>query len=210
VKVAIQILDLAKKELVEAQLFDEVTVEHFLETQKEWRPVVLAAAKKIADSGAPPESIPRHFHWDWSRKEGDLRLLAFSFFGISVGGKLQGLMKLENAGRSGRIASQKGKPLTYVDYLETAPWNIKPLMQAVGQPTQFGAIGTRLIEAAVRKSIEEGFKGRVALHSLSGSERFYLDVCGMTPVGRDPTKQNLLWCEFTPEQAKKFLNEDAA
>jgi hypothetical protein len=31
----------------------------------------------------------------------------------------------------------------------------------------------------------------------------------MTPVGRDAAKQNLLWCEFTPEQAKKFLSEDA-
>lgn len=205
----IQLVDLARKEPVEAELFDEVTLQHFLETQNEWRPVVLDAAKLMVQMGAPPESIPRHFHWDWSSKESDLRVLAFSFVGITVKGKLQGLMKLENAGRSGRIASQKGKPLTYVDYLETAPWNIKLLMHAQGKSPEFGAIGTRLIEAAVRKSLDEGFKGRVALHSLSGSERFYLDVCGMTPVGRDPAKQNLLWCEFTPEQAKKFLSEDA-
>lgn len=69
---------------------------------------------------------------------------------------------------------------------------------------------TRLIEAAVRKSLEEGFKGRLGLHSLSTSERFYLDVCGMTAVGRDPVKQSLLWCEFTPEQAEIFLEEGAA
>lgn len=119
-------------------------------------------------------------------------------------------MKLENAGRSGRIASQKGKPLTYVDYLEAAPWNVKPLMQALGRSQEFAAVGTRLIEAAVRKSLDEGFKGRLALHSLSTSERFYLDVCGMTAVGRDPAKQNLLWCEFTPEQAERFLKEGAA
>jgi hypothetical protein len=31
----------------------------------------------------------------------------------------------------------------------------------------------------------------------------------MTPVGRDPAKQNLRWREFTPDQAKKFPNEDA-
>jgi len=29
-------------------------------------------------------------------------------------------------------------------------------------------------------------------------------------VGRDPAKQDLLWCEFTPGQAEKFLNEGAA
>jgi hypothetical protein len=97
-----------------------------------------------------------------------------------------------------------------VDYLETAPWNIKPMAQALGTSPLFGAVGTRLIEAAVRKSLEEGFKGRVALHSLSTSERFYLDVCGMMAVGRDPAKQDLLWCEFTPEGADKFLGGGAA
>jgi hypothetical protein len=97
-----------------------------------------------------------------------------------------------------------------VDYLETAPWNIKPLMQALGKRPQFAAVGTRLIEAAVRKSLEEGFRGRLALHSLPGSERFYLEVCGMAAVARDPAKQNLLWCEFTPEQAENFLTGGAA
>jgi hypothetical protein len=209
VRVPIQIVDWATREPVQAELFDGVTVEHFLETQNEWRPVVVEAAKKMVQSGSPQDIVPRHFHWDWTSKEADLRILAFSFIGISAGGNLQGLMKLENAGRSGRIAWQKGKPLTYVDYLETAPWNIKPLMQALGRSQKFAAVGTRLIEAAVRKSLDEGFKGRLALHSLTTSERFYLDVCGMTAVGRDPAKQNLLWCEFTPEQAERFLKEGA-
>ena len=206
----IQIVDAATKDIVEAELFDEVTGEHLLETQKEWRPVVVEAAKRMVQSGAQPRVVPRHFHWDWTSKEADLRMLAFSFFGITAKGKLQGLMKLESAGRSGRIASQRGKPLIYVDYLETAPWNIKHLMQALGRSPEFAAIGTRLIEAAVRKSLDEGFKGRLALHSLSTSERFYLEVCGMTAVGRDPVKQDLLWCEFTPEQAERFLKEGAA
>lgn len=209
-RVPIRIVECATRELVEAELFDEVTVEHFLETQKEWRPVVLAAAKQLAQSGAPGQIVPRHFHWDWSSKEGELQVLAFSFFGITCNKKLQGLMKLDLTGRAGRLPAQKGKPIVYVDYLETAPWNIKVLMQALGSSPQYSVVGTRLIEAAVQKSIEEGFKGRVALHSLSGSERFYLEVCGMTEVHRDPAKQNLLWCEFTPEQAEKFLAGGAA
>lgn len=209
-RIPVQLLDSATGEPVEAELFDEVTVEHFLETQREWRPVVIEAAKQLLRSGERREDIPRHWHWDWSSKESDLRVLAFSFFGITCNGKLQGLMKLETAGRSGRIAAQKGKALIYVDYLETAPWNIKPLAKALGASPQFGAVGTRLIEAAVRHSLEEGFKGRLALHSLTSSERFYLDVCGMTAVGRDPAKQDLLWCEFTPEQAEQFLAGGAA
>ncbi len=209
-RVPVQLLDYASRKPVEAELFDEVTVEHFLETKREWRSVVVEAAKVMLKSGSPREGVPRHFHWDWSSKESDLRVLAYNFFGISCGGKLQGLMKLETAGRSGRLAEQKGKPLIYVDYLETAPWNIKPLANALGRSPQFAAVGTRLIEAAVRKSQEEDFKGRLALHSLSTSERFYLDGCGMSGVGRDPAKQDLLWCEFTPEQAEKFLAGGAA
>jgi hypothetical protein len=207
VRTAIQIVDWVSGELVAAELFDEVTVEHFLEAQREWRPVVVEAAKRMARSGSRRETVPRHFHWDWTSKEADLRMLAYSFFGVSAKGRLQGLMKLESVGRVGRVSSQKGKPLIYVDYLETAPWNIRSLMLALGRNPEFGAVGTRLIEAAVRKSLDEGFKGRLALHSLSTSERFYLDVCGMTAVGRDAGKQNLLWCEFIPKQAERFLNE---
>lgn len=114
-------------------------------------------------------------------------------------------MKLDIATRSSRLPEQKGKPIVYVDYVETAPWNVKFLMKALGKKPRFGAVGTRLIEAAVQKSLEEGFKGRVALHSLPGAERFYLDVCGMTALQRDPRKENLLLCEFTPEQAQQFI-----
>ncbi|MDP8989893.1 MAG: GNAT family N-acetyltransferase [Acidobacteriota bacterium] len=209
-RIPVQIADCGTGELAEAELFDEVTVEHFLETQREWRPVVLAAAKQLAQSGSPGQLWPRHFHWDWSSKEADLRILAFTFFGITSGKKLQGLMKLDTAGHAARLPEQKGRPLAYVDYVESAPWNIKLLMTALGKTTQYAGIGMRLIEAAIRKSMEEGFKGRVGLHSLSGSERFYLDVCGMKAFGPDPAKQNLLWCEFTPEQAEKFLAGGAA
>ncbi len=201
----IQLIESTTKIAVDAEIFDEVTVEHFLETQQKWRPVVMEAAKQLYRAG-DVDLIPQHFHWDWTSKEADLRVLAFTFFGISCGNELQGLMKVATEPHVARHPEQKGKPIVYVDYLETAPWNIKVLMQAQGKTTRFGAVGSRLIEAAVRKSLEEGFKGRVALHSLPSSEPFYVKACGMTAVERDPAKQNLLWCEFTPEQAEKFLS----
>lgn len=46
-RVPIQIVECATSRPVEAELFDEVTVEHFLETQKEWRPVVLACSQTV-------------------------------------------------------------------------------------------------------------------------------------------------------------------
>lgn len=185
-------------------------MEHFIETQREWRPVVTEAALHLSKSGTGQILMPRHWHWDWTKKEAELKLLAITFVGLSCGGSLQGLMKLLTVGQSCRLPEQTGKPLVYVDYLEAAPWNIKPLMNALGKHPRYGGIGSRLLEAAVRKSKDEGFKGRLALHSLPTSEQFYLKACGMTAVGRDPAKQNLLWFEFIPEQADRFISRGTA
>jgi hypothetical protein len=182
-----------------------VTVEHFLEAQREWRALVVKAAQELLRAGADPEELPRHWHWDWTHKAAELRLLAITFYGVECGGKLQGLMKLDIVTHRCRLPEQRGQPLVYIDYLEVAPWNIRSLMRALQRTPEFGGVGTRLVEAAVRRSQEEGFQGRVGLHSLSTSERFYLEACGMLPGERDPAKQDLLWCEFTLETAEQFM-----
>jgi hypothetical protein len=201
----IQIIEAQSGLFVEAEIFDEVTVEHFIETKADWRPVGLEAVRALSKDPSRAILVPRHLHWDWTRKEAELKLLALKFYGISRHGRLQGIRKVDTVGRSCRLPEQQGKPLVYIDYLETAPWNIKLLMDPLGKPQQYRGVGTRLVEAAVLQSEKEGFKGRLGLHSLPGSEGFYIKECGLTPVGRDPHKQNLLWCEFTPEQAQRYL-----
>jgi hypothetical protein len=59
--------------------------------------------------------------------------------------------------------------------------------------------------AATQLSIEEGLKGRVGLHSLPAAESFYEQSLGMSALGRDPQKQNLMYFEFSSEQASAFL-----
>jgi hypothetical protein len=201
----VRLIDQSSGEFVEASLFDEVTMEHFLEAQEEWRPLVLMAARRLARSGASVDDLPRHWHWDWTAKEAELQMLAITFYGVECRGRLQGLMKAETVAHRCRLAQQRGKPLVYVDYLEVAPCNIKKLMEPLGRQPELGAVGTRLIAAAVHQSRDEGFDGRVGLHSLPTSERFYLEACGMVAGERDAEKQNLLWCEFTPERAKQFV-----
>lgn len=205
-KTRVHIIDNTTGKPVEAELFDEVTVEHFIETQQEWRPLVLKAARQLAARGSH-QLIPQHFHWDWTAKAPELKVLANAFYGLRYENKLQGLMKLETVGQfcTCRLPEQAGKALVYVDYVEVAPWNLKALMSALGEKPRYNAIGSRLIEAAALRSIEEDCKGRTGLHSLPMTESFYIKACGMTPVGRDPAKQNLLWLEYTPEQAEKFL-----
>ena len=85
-RTSVQIVRYDTKQPVDAELFDEVTVEDFVETQEKWRPVVLEAA-----AGADQELVPRHFHWNWTTKEADLRVLAFTFFGIRCEKELQGV-----------------------------------------------------------------------------------------------------------------------
>jgi hypothetical protein len=206
VRTGVHIIDNATGQPVEAELFDEVTVEHFIETQQEWRPIVLKAARQLAARGSH-QLIPQHFHWDWTTKAPELKVLANTFYGIRYENKLQGLMKLETVGQfcRCRLPEQAGNALVYVDYVEVAPWNLKALMSSLGEKARYNAIGSRLIEAAVLKSKEEDCKGRIGLHSLPMTESFYSKACRMTPVGRDPAKQNLLWLEYTPEQAENFL-----
>jgi hypothetical protein len=208
VRLPVELLDNATGEFVEAELFDEITVEHFLETKRTWRPLVLQARRKLLARGRE-DLVPNYAHWDWTTKEPLLQMLAMKFFGIECGGKLQGIVEIQMVGYECRVPTQRGRDLVYVDYLQVAPWNVRLLMDALGKPTQFRGVGSRLFEAIVRFSFDEGFKGRVGLHSLPSSEAFYTRECGMTAAGRDRAKQNLLWCEFTPEQAQTFLTGGA-
>lgn len=95
--------------------------------------------------------------------------------------------------------SQAGQHLVYVDYLETAPWN----QQKIVSVPEFGGIGTVFLRAAVEISRDEGFHGRIGLHSLPQSEDFYRRL-EMSELGGDPAKQNLKYFEMTSRQADAF------
>jgi hypothetical protein len=67
-------------------------------------------------------------------------------------------------------------------------------------------VGSLLVRAAIELSREEGFKGRIGLHSLPQSNAWYANMCGMTDLGADPGySHQLRYFEMTPEQAEAFL-----
>ena len=103
-------------------------------------------------------------------------------------------------GAPGRSASHKGKPVLYVKYIETAPWNLR---EYVGDAARFGGVGTSLIVAAIELSAEEEFRGRIALHSLPQSEQFYAKF--MDDLGIDDDVEGLRYFEMTEEQAIRFM-----
>jgi len=202
VSTPVHIINLKTGETEEAQLLEEITIAHFIETQQKWRPIV-EEVTRIRHRAGETDTLPRHWHWDWTRKANQLGLLGIQFYGIECRGRLEGLMKVDlDPTIRCRIPEQMGKEVVYIDYIEAAPWNVKQIVDA----PEYGAVGSRLFAAAVHLSVAEGFKGRVALHSLPTSEGFYVQACQMTAVERDVHKQNLLWCEYTPEQAQRFLS----
>jgi hypothetical protein len=202
VRCKVTIRDLQSNSEVEAEVYDNVTLADFAESQGLWRPVLWAAGRLLQLQG---RSLPRYMHWDWTQKAPALGRLDVSFVGLKFGGHLQGLMKADTGSVNRcRLDEQKGSELVYVDYVETAPWNIPEYMEALGRKALYGRIGTRLMQAAVTLSLESELKGRIGLHALPGAEDFYRRI-GMTATSRDEDKQNLLWFEFTPEAAKEFV-----
>lgn len=63
------------------------------------------------------------------------------------------------------------------------------------------------MQAAARLSRDEGYAGRIELHSLPQSKPFYTGACEMQALGADPNYQNLEYYELTAAKAAEFLKK---
>lgn len=200
----IYLLELASGQAAEAELRDAIEIAQLQDWKAHWQPALIAILRELDRRGVPRTQWPQSWHWDWQTKIAQVEgLLAFGGFSVVCAGMTQGLMRVDLT-RSARDPGQAGKALIYVDYLEVAPWNRSDL----GQPPRYKGVGTALISAACALSAEEGFKGRIGLHSLPQSDSFYRDRCGMQDLGPDAEYQNLRYFEMTVEQARAFLEEE--
>jgi hypothetical protein len=181
--------------LVEASLFDEVTDEHLRLWEQGWVPEMRAHRANRAPADTPEDS-----HWNWRNKANGWRaLLGYQSYALVCQGELQGLM-LTNDMTSARLPQQFGKPIVYVEFLATAPWNRPELRM----PPKYRGCGRIFILAAIHTSLDAGFKGRIGLHSLPAAERFYEEKCGFTRLGPDSSHQKLAYYEMTETQADAF------
>jgi hypothetical protein len=106
-------------------------------------------------------------------------------------------------GQVARLDPDKGKDLIYIEYLESAPWNLATMVDA----PLYGGIGSVLMHAAVQSSFDEGFHGRVGLHALPQAEEFYRDDCEMHCCGPDVSYENLPYYEMTRDAAARFTSD---
>jgi hypothetical protein len=165
----------------------------------------MSALQQLHRAGVERRHWPQSRHWDWRRKSEAVRgMLAFPGFSVVCQNLTQGLMLVDTVTMRCQIKSQAGKNLVYVVFLENAPWNRSEL----SKPQRFMGVGSILMRAAIELSKEQGFQGRIGLHSLPQANGFYANKCSMTDMGIDPqNKEGLRYFEMTPEQAEAFLKK---
>lgn len=201
-RIEVQLWERAASCLVSAELVDGVDANDVARAVSSWMPLIETRKQELIDQGVPRDMWPQHLHWNWQVKVTRYSGLAFRTIGIEYRGDIQGLMLIGNVGHDCRIPIQVGKPLIYIHFLSTAPWNDRNF---TAQPL-YGAVGKILVAAAIQMSIDNSFKGRIGLHSLPQAKSYY-DECGMTNRGPDPLPgaENLCYFEMTPEQAQAFM-----
>lgn len=186
--------------MVDAELIDRVDAALAKRAEDSWKTFLAMARAEALATGRPFPNV-EHGHWEWEHKVSMTeRFLPYPTLGIECDGQVQGLALLETDGHFARLESQIGSPVVYVNLLATAPWNLPDVME---QPFYRG-VGTVLLAAATAISLDLGFKGRLGLHSLPKSEKWYDDL-GMTCLGADANKQDLKYYEMTPEQAQDLI-----
>jgi len=203
----VNLFDVSAKQYVEAELHDEIAERQLIDWQFQWRPALKSYLQRLVDNGIPQQDWPQSWHWDWREKMDRVRgMLNHTGYSVVCRDVTQGLMRLDLAQYRGRLDVQNGQHIVYVDYLEAAPWNWR---EPYADPPIYRLVGQVLIHAAVTRSIDEGFKGRVGLHSLPQTTSFY-ERCGFTNLGTRPDEYDgrLPYFEISSEAAEAYLKGD--
>lgn len=196
------LLETVSGQPVEAELRDAIGEQQLVDWEDQWKAALDAVVQRLRDAGVDRTHWPQSRHWDWRRKAANYSgSLANPCFCIVCDGVTQGMMILDTLS-SARLDSQAGKSMIYIEYLEVAPWNRRHLEDDV---PRYRSVGSILLRAAIEVSLQEGFKGRVGLHSLPQSNDWYANKCGMADLGADAGYQNLRYFEMTPEMAAAFI-----
>jgi hypothetical protein len=180
---------------VPAQLHDTITEQALTDWEANWQPFTAQI------QGRGSASTMQSSHWDWRGKASVRKGLANAGYSITCEGGLQGMMFVENALHRCQLPDQQGKNLIYVEYLESAPWNQK----ALKNPPKYAGVGLSLICAAVELSAQEGFRGRIGLHSLPQANGYYTRL-GLADLGLGYGYANLNYFELSERSARSFLN----
>jgi hypothetical protein len=183
-----------------ATLIQGVTLVEMQAADQQWKPFLTQAVEEALARGVSRYDLPDNKHWEWERKARAMgaESLAFS---IEADHETQALM-IVRTDKICRLPQQMGKPMVYVDYLATAPWNLSELVPA----PRYKSCGRRMVQAAIRYSASLGFDGRIGLHSLYGAEGFYRSGLRMQDCGIDVHYEDLRYFEMTEVIAREIAS----
>jgi hypothetical protein len=189
------------KAFEDAIVFEGIVEKNLVDFETIWRP---ALADRIPAPASQTDLIAANIqdrHWDWRQKaQVTDKLLEYQSFAVEADAITQGLMITSSISFC-RLPSQKAKPLIYVDFLAAAPWNRPNFTPS----PKYRGVGKLLIFAAMSQSLDEGYEGRIGLHSLHESETFYQQVFHMQDLGPDTDHQGLRYFEMTDDIARDLL-----
>lgn len=184
----------SRRRFVPAQLYRDYPFLELESIEALWA----EAREHTATAGLVAGLAPlEHTHWDWRNKADSVEAGHHMLVAVECGSEAQGIMAVLRTPRPAQLGDGH---VVYVDYVESAPWNLK----GSAAPPRYLGVGTILIAEAVRLSLEMGLGGRVGLHSLPQAEAFYTR-CGMAKVGPDPHYYDLTYFECTGQQATGWL-----
>jgi hypothetical protein len=151
---------------------------HLHDVETFWQPILTAAGQ--------PDPV---WKWDYKLRQSQQQD-SYEVYSLDVDNLSQGLLFIETQ----RYRSQQPQrlPLVYVEMIVTAPWN----RIDIEQPPWLKGVGGLLLLFSRQRSVELGYGGRVALHSLPTAEGFY-HVQGMPDYGPDPEKDGLVYFEYS-------------
>ena len=194
-RIATTIFDNVEKKSVPASLIVGVDPRIIDEVGERWK---RERIQKAAHQG----KFPQHFHWEWGNKASLVNgLLAYEFFAIECQGIIEGLMLTESDAHRAELPPDQGKPLLYIEFIESAPGNVKQM----SDNPRYRGVGTRLMEGAILHSLELEFEGRVGLLALSQAEDYYISK-GLEKVRMD-AKTGLNYYEWTTKTSQAVLNQ---
>lgn len=179
----------------------EKQIQDFEQLWKPWMDDVLREMQKKSVH----QTWIEHVLWDWRTKITEVKgLLAYNFFAVECKKVTQGLMRVRmdpSRDFSYHIQQEK-KPLLYIDYLSTAPWNIPEIIV----DPQFSRVGMVLFMRAIVESYDQGFNGKIGLHALPQAVSWYNEL-GMINMGVDILPyEGLPYFELTSDQANLIIN----
>jgi hypothetical protein len=189
-------------EYEDAELYSPIAQKHIEDFENQWRPLMNERIANISKSESTASANVQDAHWKWREKTNDRNArIDFESFSVECNGVTQGLMFVNSATFS-KAPSQLNQFMIYIDLVSTAPWN-RP---GFTKDRLYKGVGPLLLGTAISYSIEQGFNGRIGLHSLPQSESWYRDECGMTDLGIDYSyPQKLRYFEMTAVQAQTYI-----